>query len=75
MIFDAGAFRPFRDIVGNGQLKFIREPNGDAESVKQGVNGNPKDRRSSVYDVHAARSRRVQIIGARVSKSGLKRKM
>lgn len=75
MIFDAGAFRDYREVVGNGQLKFIREPNGDTESVRMGVNGNPKDRRLSVYEVHAARSRKVQIIGARVSKSGAPRKM
>ncbi|MBL7807168.1 MAG: tetratricopeptide repeat protein [Saprospiraceae bacterium] len=75
MIFDAEAFSPYREVGGNGQLKFIREPNGDTESVKMGVNGNPRDRRLSVYEVHAARSRKVQIIGARVSKGGLQRKM
>jgi len=70
MIFDGGIFTKYREIVGTGQIRFIREPNGDTEAVKAGVNGNPRDRRQSVYDVKASRSRRVQIIGARVSKSG-----
>jgi tetratricopeptide (TPR) repeat protein len=74
MIFDGGAFKKYREIVGNGQLRFIREANGDTESVKQGINGDPKDRRMSVYDTHASRSRRVQIIGARVSKGSKEKK-
>jgi len=68
MFFDDKAFKKYREVVGTGQLRFIREPNGDEESRKQGVNGNPKDLKKSVYDLAAARSRRVEIIGARVTK-------
>ncbi len=68
MFFDDKAFKKYREVVGTGQLRFIREPNGDEESRKLGVNGNPKDLKKSVYDLAAARSRRVQIIGARVTK-------
>lgn len=70
MIFDGGIFTKYREGTGTGQLKFIREPNGDTEAVKAGINGDPKDRRRSVYDVQASRARRVQIIGARVAKGG-----
>lgn len=68
MIFDGGYFTKYREIYGTGQLKFIREANGDTESVKNKVNKDPSNRRLSVYDVKAARSRRVQIVGAKVSK-------
>ena len=76
MIFDGGIFTKYREIVGTGQLRFIREANGDTEAIKLGISGNPKDRKASIYDVQASRSRRVQIIGARVSKGGsVRRKM
>lgn len=75
MVFDGGAFKPFREGTGNGQLRFDREPNGDSESVKLGVNGDPRNKRQSVYGVDAARSRRVQIVGARVDKVGAQKKI
>jgi hypothetical protein len=54
---------------GTGQLRFIREANGDSEAPKD-MNKDPKNKRLSVYDYRTSRERRVQIIGARVSKSG-----
>ena len=74
MIFDGGIFQRYREQVGTGQLRFLREANGSTESEKMGINGDPKDRRHSIYDVQAARARRVQIIGARVSKGSSEKK-
>lgn len=73
MIFDGGIFQKYRE-GRSGQLKFIREANGDTESVKMGVSGDPKDRQHSVYGVEASRSRRVQVIGAKVSKGSNEQK-
>jgi tetratricopeptide (TPR) repeat protein len=69
MIFDGEIFKPYREGSGTGQLRFKREANGDSEAPKD-MNKDPKNRRLSVYDYRTSRERRVQIIGARVSKSG-----
>jgi hypothetical protein len=67
MIFDGGIFTRYREKGGNNQLRFIREANGDA-TAPPNMNKDPKNRRLSIYDYHVSRERRVQIIGAKVSK-------
>ena len=67
MIFDGGIFTKYREKGGNNQLRFIREANGDATAPPD-MNRDPKNRRLSIYDYHVSRERRVQIIGAKVSK-------
>jgi len=67
MIFDGGTFTKYREKGGSNQLRFIREANGDG-AAPPNMNRDPKNLRLSVYDYKVARERRVQIIGAKVSK-------
>ncbi len=75
MLWEGGIIFPqYREIFGTGQLKFEQEPNGDTESIRKGVSGDPADRRRSIYGVDAARYRKVQITRARVSKGSKEQK-
>ncbi|MFN0215713.1 MAG: hypothetical protein ACKVT2_15755 [Saprospiraceae bacterium] len=73
MFFDNVTFSNYREVGGNGQLRFNREANGDATSPPN-MNKDPKNRRLSVYDYKVARERRVQIVGAKVSKGSKEKK-
>ena len=73
MIFDGEIFTKYREVGGNKQLRFIREANGDG-TAPPNMNKDPKNRRLSVYDYNVSRERRVQIIGARVSKASKEKK-
>jgi len=73
MIFDGEIFTKYREVGGNKQLRFIREANGDG-TAPPNMNKDPKNRRLSVYDYHVSRERRVQIIGAKVSKASKEKK-
>ncbi len=73
MIFDGGIFKKYREFGGNNQLRFIREANGDG-TAPPNMNKDPKNRRLSVYDYKVSRERRVQIIGAKVSKGSKEKK-
>ena len=73
MIFDGGIFTKYREVGGNRQLRFLRVPNGDA-TAPPNMNKDPKNRRLSVYDYKVSRERRVQIVGAKVSKGSRNQK-
>jgi tetratricopeptide (TPR) repeat protein len=60
---DAGALNQY---IKNGQLTIKLVPLGVDSST--GASGNPKNRRLSVYDVRAARARRLDIVGAQVQR-------
>ncbi len=68
--FEEHEGRLYRPYIASGQLKLTREPNGAAKAPKS-VSADPKDRRMSVYSVEAARERRVEIIGVRVTSGGV----
>ena len=62
--FDGGIYKPF---VDSGQLVILREANGETKA-KPGVSDSAKDDRNSIYEVHASRERRLEIIGVKVNK-------
>ncbi len=65
--YEGGLYRPY---INSGQLKLTREPNGAAKAPKS-VSADPKNRRLSVYSVDAARERRVEIVGVRITSNGI----
>lgn len=65
--FEGGLYRQY---ILSGQLKLTREPNGASKASKT-VSADPTNRRLSVYSVDAARERRVEIIGVRVTSGGV----
>ncbi|MFN0173879.1 MAG: hypothetical protein ACKVU0_04450 [Saprospiraceae bacterium] len=73
MIFDGGFFRQYLQFGGSNQLRFIREPNGNATPAPD-KNKDLKNLRLSVYDYKICREQRIQIIGAKVIKSSKTKK-